>query len=424
MMPKSFLPLTAAFFLFSSLAATAQDPTLPARFMKAEEILTSHSLPVYYEESLDLGKDAPRVKYSIHRERGSIYIQFVPERDYQFIPYSAYHSVFRIPINQGEIDQVKVFTSPKNPKTFIRIKRQGQLSSIQWILEGYELERSVPLVHSLEELITVGWDQLPRLYPDALPWDLVFPEYRRSNAKVQAMAREIEQALIPIPEVEDGALDAWGQYVNIADGLPQKTANPGFNCSGMVKWVADGVLGALSGRTFTLEELKLRQLEERDDLSYTSMESLRDPFFGFDWVRNIAQGLFAAMERPPRVDDAEVTGFPWLSYVENRGYPIEGLASILYHEAVRQPGYWYLASISGEFGRAPVLIQHRHVTTLFPYFDKEGLFQLRVFDVNEERSLQSLIDRFQGHRVYLLRVPAMEGLSLPDLRPSTLSTLP
>jgi hypothetical protein len=84
MMSKFFSP-TLAFFLITHLAA-AQDPTLSARFLKAEEVLTTHSLPVYYEESLDLGRNAPRVKYSIHRERGSIYVQFVPERDYQFIP--------------------------------------------------------------------------------------------------------------------------------------------------------------------------------------------------------------------------------------------------------------------------------------------------------------------------------------------------
>jgi hypothetical protein len=341
-------------------------------------------------------------------------------------PYSAFHSVFRIPLAQGEIDQVKIFTSPKNPKTFIRIKRQGQMANIQWILEGYELERSVPLVHSLEELLTVGWDRLPRLYPDALPWDLVFPEYRRSNTMVQGMAREISEALVPISEVEDGALNARGDYVNIADGLPQKTANPGFNCSGMVKWVADGVLGSIAGRSFSLDELKVRWVEERTELSYAGMESLRDPFFGLDWVRNILLGLHKAMGIETRLgenafEEAEVVGFPWLSYIKDRGYPIEGLAAVLYEQAVRKPGYWYLASVSGEFGRSPVLIQHRHVTTLFPYFDQEGQFHLRIFDVNEERSLQSLLERFSGHRIYLLRVPATQGLSLPDLAPLDLT---
>jgi hypothetical protein len=98
------------------------------------------------------------------------------------------------------------------------------------------------------------------------------------------------------------------------------------------------------------------------------------------------------------------------------GYRVEDLIPVLYLQAVRQPGRFYLGSINGEFGSEPVLWQHYHIVVLFPYFDEAGTFRIAVLERNVESSVASLQRRYSGEYVHLVGIRPASDFILPEIR--------
>ena len=109
----------------------------------------------------------------------------------------------------------------------------------------------------------------------------------------------------------------------------------------------------------------------------------------------------------------DVREIPFLTYVEDVGYPVENLSFILYYLALNEPGYFYLASLNRPFGEEPALRQHFHVALLFPYFGEDGRFQEVILERTVESSMKSFIARYGRDYVHLVRVKAPADYSPP-----------
>jgi len=379
----------------------------------------------------DQGLGLPRVRFDIQRQGEYEYFVFVNELNYRFPLLQAGTYILRSQRFSGLLDQLKIFLHSGQEETFIRVHSQGRRSRLELLLQGEVVYRDIVLPFTLEQVFLMPFDDLRRYLGRRIDWDFVFPESRESDRRVVAFVQGLREALVPLPEVEDGAMDAQGRFVRIADETPQ-VGPQGFNCSGFAKWVLDGMVEPLLGRYLELGEVKNRQEFLRNSSLSRSWEYERDPFFGLDWTRTLALILDRARRSPnPRelVFDwsfysriapeewrrLDVDTVPFLAYTENRGYPMGSLEAVLYHLAVSNPGRLYLASVNGDFGTNPVMNQHRHVAIIAPWINDSGTLETAVFEVNGETSLPYLASRYSRDYVHLVSLPVVGNLNLPNL---------
>jgi hypothetical protein len=274
----------------------------------------------------------------------------------------------------------------------------------------------------LQEILNLAGNKFPRKYFDPDPAN--YRDSRKFVSLVRARIGEVQFA-------DDGAMDENGNYIFIETLKPQNPATAGLNCSGFAKWLVDGILRPVTGARLTIPSLKA-PFGNRGS-NFTELWEDRDPFFGLDWIRNLAAEANGVLRSAGyrSIDEFEVRSDTFSSVIinENRsfvlrnytgflneaGYSFEGIHPLLYTLAINEPGRFYLAAVNNERGPPttasnprgrPRLRQYFHVAALVPYFDEFGIFRVVVFESSEETSFNAFKTRYPGHCVNLVRIPA------------------
>jgi len=330
----------------------------------------------------------------------------------------------------GSFVQAKIFLQD-DENSFVRLfpTNDGR-SRLDVHLYGKQLGENVIIPVSFEELMLTPFARIAALTNHSVNWEILFPDsdaygYRKVKALVSSLAIYDDS----IVEIRDAAVDGAGLNVFIESGKPirigEKTADggilekgkTGMNCSGYVKWIADGLYSAWSGfpgsRYLSIESLRQpTSLVNRNPWSESRSASgrdardeldalLRDPRFGLDWNRNLARiveesrlGKTLRDDEIQALDTGELDGIPFWT---DLGYKLEDLPSALYQLAAVRPGSVFLAAVNSRFLPEPTdadpnpvpLHQYWHVTLLAPWFengeDKEqrGRFRVAVLDVGD-----------------------------------------
>ena len=298
------------------------------------------------------------------------------------------------------------------------------------VLYGGYIVRSMPIAVPFERLYTMQLSDILKLAGDKFPSRYFEPDpvYYRDNRKFVAQVREHIGGL---RFADDGAIDENGNFVFIETLQQQSSASAGLNCSGFTKWLIDGILRPVTGARLTIPPLKA-PFGERGSSFTINWEERRDPYFGLDWIRNLAAEANGTLRSVSyrSLDEFEVRTDTFSSVLvsENRtfathsypgflreaGYGIEGLHPLLYTLAVDDPFKFYLAAVNTEIGApttpdnlrgAPRLRQYFHVAALIPYFDEYGVFRIVVFESAAETSFTSFRGRYPGHYVNLVQIP-------------------
>jgi hypothetical protein len=298
------------------------------------------------------------------------------------------------------------------------------------VLYGGYAVQSLPLPVSFERLYTMPVNEVIVLAGTKFPRRYFEPEpvlYRDQRRFVT----QVRQRIGELSFVDDGAIDENGNYVFIESLQRQNSVSRGLNCSGFAKWLIDGILRPVTGARLSIPPLKSR-FGNRGS-SFTDLwEESRDPFFGLDWIRNLASeangvlrsDVYRSLEEFevradtfPAVLVNENRAFVIRSYpgfLENAGYGTEGLHPLLYTLAIDEPFKFYLAAVNTEMGVAitadnptggPRLRQYFHVAALVPYFDEYGIFRIVVFESAAETSFNAFRTRYPGHCVNLVQIP-------------------
>lgn len=348
------------------------------------------------------------VRISVERSDDYVYMVVVPELEGEFPVYSAGSYILRRHRSNGTISQLKVFLR-SDPRFFVRIRPDTLERSLMSVhLADTLLQSDIPVPMSVETIMSEPLSRLLRTTSALVDWQVFFPDISYGEYRpVRIMSERSRAALPTLPDAEDGAMDENGRLVFI-ESLVLQDQQPGFNCSGFAKWIVDGLYSGLYGSFLAIEPLKTKHADLRGHRWSQPREDDRDPYFGLDWTRNLATTVLSAERGGEAVhpEAADVRSVPYSTYVEDVGYPVSRLAQVMYLLAVREPGYFYLASVNREFGSEPRLNQHVHVVVLFPYFDAEGQFRVDVMERNVETSVESLVQRYENDNVHLVRVRA------------------
>ncbi len=361
--------------------------------------------------------DGSEVSFQVKLQNDAFYLCFINESDGKFPVFSKGSYIIKRNLSDGKFIQIKVFLK-NHTECYARIFPMDDRAVMEIILYGKIIYSDINLPFSFAEALTESFAEIIDSTSGIIDWPMIFPEtdFFLFEQKMK-LSDEIRQNLPLMYDVDDGALDADGTWVFIEDLSPQPEDQGGFNCSGFVKWVADGINYAETGGYLSVAELKSKQTDQRGNRWSLRHEDDRDPYFGLDWNRNIAVKI-AGIEHPEDSDykSADVKDLPWADYVEDVGFPIEELKLLMYYLAVTEPEYIYLASVNIPWGTAPVLRQHIHTAVLIPMLDKENGYSDIVFERNTESNSEILADSFKGAHVHLVRIRVDAGFRLPELR--------
>jgi len=353
----------------------------------------------------------------------------------------------------GSFVQAKIFLQD-DENSFVRLfPTDDGRSRLDVHLYGRQLGDDVIIPVSFENLVLTPFAGIAALTGHSVDWEMLFPDtdsygYRNVKSMITSLARYDDS----IVEVSDAAVNGAGLNVFIESGLPVlsgvktqdggslEKGKTGMNCSGYVKWIADGIYSAWSGnpgsRFLNIDELRQptsrvnrnpwsesRSASGRD--TRDELEAiLRDPRFGLDWNRNLARiieetrlGKSLSIDEVEVLDTGVLVGIP---FWKDLGYKLEDLPSALYQLASNRPGAVYLAAVNSRFlpestpgDPDPMpLHQYWHVSVLAPWFEngegqeERGRFRVAVLDVGDVSDSLLQVPGFADNPAYPANISA------------------
>jgi hypothetical protein len=240
------------------------------------------------------------------------------------------------------------------------------------------------------------------------------------NRDKRAFLRKIRGAIKTLEFGDDGAIDENGDYVYIAT-LEKQGGKHGLNCSGFAKWVIDALVSPISGGTLPIAPLK-EPYGSRGSNFTLPFERIRDPYFGLDWVRNLAAAAGTAFKSGDfaNLSEIEARNAPFSAiqiragretqirsypgHLDEAGFGFEGILPLLYTLAIDEPHSIFLGAINTVGGRPPMRT-YFHIAVLVPYFDEDSVFRVAVFESAAETSFNRFRVRYPDHYVNLCRLP-------------------
>jgi hypothetical protein len=332
--------------------------------------------------------------------------------------------------DSGAAVRIRIFLR-SDPYTYVQFRPLGddkcQMDVV--LYDAYAL-RSLPLPIPFERLYTIPVEEALGLAGNKFPRKYFEPD-PANYRDIRSLIAGVRKRLPELAFADDGAIDELGKYVYINTLEPQD-GSAGLNCSGFAKWVVDGILRPHTGERLPIGPLK-EPFGQRGSSFSEPWERIRDPYFGLDWTRQLASRAMAVLRSPvySGLEEIEVRGQSFAQvivrgqntsairaypeFLKDAGFGIEGLHPLLYTLAINEPGRIYLASVNTEMGPPatednprgrPRMRQHFHIAVLVPFFNEYGVFQIAVFESAEETSFARFKNRYPGHAVNLVRIPA------------------
>jgi hypothetical protein len=358
--------------------------------------------------------DGARVSFKIKEQNDSFYLLFINEKNGRYPIYSRGTYIIKRSLESGKFLQIKIFLNNEDD-CYARIYPNDDRAVLEIVLYGQRIYSDINLPFSFADALTGAFSDVIEATEGMVNWSLILPDpdELRYYDKVSLVA-DIRKMLPQMKDADDGAMDADGSWVYIETLEPQR--ENGFNCSGFVKWVADGIYWGSTGEYMNIEDLKQKNLNARGNRWSSPHEDDRDPYFGLDWTRNIAGTLQAAKRgEDSGYKDSDVRYAPWSDYVEDVGFSIENLKLVMYYLAVTNPSDIYLVSVNVPWGTKPILRQHVHTAVLFPVIDANVGFRDIIMERGSETDADDLAERYPGAHVHLVRVKMDSAYLLPEL---------
>lgn len=294
------------------------------------------------------------------------------------------------------------------------------------LVYGNYLVKHTPVGIPFERLYTASFQEIQNWTKKSVPWNKVTVVPGQYRGLLQT-AFTIRNFLSKMEFLKDACYDEKGRLCSVLteeeyflldeDKKPYSPQKPGvlmLSSSGFIKWIADGLIYPYTGKYTTISSLAETTVEY-DPLGKTgAMNRKYDIAFSLNWTRNLALALWNAQhsrqvsykESGVDVEYNHFTKVP--AYSKNTGYKVELLKSLLYVQAVIEPGYAYLGAIKEYSVTKPEEFVFNNAAVFFPYFDDKGRFDCIVFDSGKEMTLDAFISDYKNAFVNLSRIKTSE----------------
>ncbi len=319
----------------------------------------------------------------------------------------------------------------KNSEVFIQFTPQGKIALADLVIFGHYASRGVPTGMPFEKFYSASFEDVMTITETKIPWNyvLIDPQIYHSVKQMCAVIRENLPSITIIP---DAMYDEKKELVYISTGKKieniekdDKSEKKLFlSSAGFVKWIADGLVEPISGGILRREPLIKETVSVKDNGRQGILSQKYDLFFSLNWVRNLASAVVSVYSGKNYLfnqSGVDVTLNPFASsitekgvantvtFVENSGYTVAVLNSLLYVLAAIEPGTFYLGAIRGRDRTvSPEIMAFNECVAFFPYFLDDGAFACNVFMNGREMTLENFCYYYADDFVYLTRVKSSE----------------
>lgn len=319
----------------------------------------------------------------------------------------------------------------KNSEVFIQFTPQGKTALADLVIYGNYAARGVPTGMSFEKFYSASFDDVMNITETKLPWNYVLIDTDMYQSMKQ-MCAVIRERLPSITLVQDAMYDEKNELVHISTGKKFENIEKSdkseekllLSSAGFVKWIADGLVEPVSGGLLMREPLIKETVSVKDNGRQGVLSQKYDLFFAMNWVRNLASAVVSVYSGKTYLfnqSGVDVTVNPFASsitekgvantvtFVENSGYTVRVLNSLLYLLAATEPGTLYFGAIRGaDRTVSPEIMAFNECVAFFPYFQDDGAFACAVFMNGREMSLENFLYYYDEDFVYLTRVKSSE----------------
>ena len=321
----------------------------------------------------------------------------------------------------------------KNSEVFVQFTPNGKTALVDLVIFGNYASRGVMTGVPFSTFYDASFDRVMEITKRSIPWSYVMIDPTQYHSIMQ-MGEVIKEKLPFIKLTPDAMYDENDELIHISSGKKIETngsngidVNDGnlyLSSAGIIKWIADGLVEPIAGAKLNRKPLLEETVTIKDNGYQGILSQNYNLFFGLDWVRNIATAVisvYTGKNYKFNQSGVDVTVNPFASkitdkgvsnivtFVENTGYKVSVLKSLLYVLAATEPGTLYFGAIR-ETDRtvSPEIKVFNDCVVFLPYFTSDGVFNCYLYINGRALSLEDFCTIYKDEFVYLTRVKSSE----------------
>ncbi len=404
---KTCLFITIIFFKFLFNMSAADNITVKNNFVDSVNIrkqffLAEQNWDVYSDKVIKKIDRGSRFFIIIKKDHGNYEILiFAPESNdlTEKYSYGAFSYQFSA---ERELLKVKVYYHYKHNSYILFDKDNPNNADIY--LFGDEYKKNIHYYFNIDSLKYISFNSVISLLDKNNIRENLLIKDDNSEIKLKFIEKVIRPALA-FKYNDDGARDNFGQFVYIDSEKMQEKGKEGLNCSGFIKEIVDNYIRLKDNdfKWLKIEELKKKRVEERQNITYRYKEIEYDSFFGYDWVKNLADQInnyYGYNNLKAEEYDKDI----YLTYTKLRGYDVKDLYNVLFRDQQNDPSYFYILVFNKLRIQTPILLETSHTAVIVPYF-KSNHFYTRVFESTDETNFNNILKYRFDDKVLIIKVP-------------------
>lgn len=318
----------------------------------------------------------------------------------------------------------------RNSEVFIQFTPHGKTSLADLVIFENYAARGVPAGIPFSNFYTASFAEVMKVTKTKLPWKYVQTDNSDYHSILQ-MAAIIHENLPYIIIADDAMYDEDNKLVSITTGKELNIVGNNsqdnhlyLSSAGFLKWIADGLVEPVCGSQIKRSPLILETVNVKDTGYQGILSQKYNLFFGLDWIRNLASAVisvFSGKTYKFNQSGVDVTINPFaasisaagtvntVTFIENTGYNVAVLKSLLYVLAATEPEAFYFGAIR-ETDRtvSPEVKVFNNCVVFLPYFDEQGGFNCFVFMNGRQYSLEDFCTLYADDFVYLTRAKSKD----------------
>ena len=325
--------------------------------------------------------------------------------------------------------RIRYYFKP-NSEVYIQFSPHNRTAFADMVIFDNYVSRSIPCGVPFELFYKASFEDVLNVTKSILPWNYVITD-KSDYQSILQMSAIIKENLPSIMYAPDAMYDENDKVVRITNGKPfeavvaeNQKQNLYLSSAGFIKWIADGLIEPIAGSSLKRDPLIKETVEVKENGYQGVLSTKYNLFFALDWIRNLSRAVISVYTEKNYVynqADVDVCINPFsgsisekgivnnVSFVNDSGYKMEVLKSLLYLLAASEPDTFYFGAIRGtDRSVSPEIKAFNECVAFFPYFDSNGLFNCFVFMNGRAIKLEDFCLLYQDDFVYLTRVRSAE----------------
>lgn len=309
---------------------------------------------------------------------------------------------------------------------YVQFTPYGRTAVADLLIYGNYASKGASTGIPFDKLYEISFADVMKMTSISLPWKYVTVDGDKFGSVLQ-MAGMIQKNLGRVMFVQNAMYDEDGKLIQITNGKAFDTENQDpsklyLSSAGFVKWIADGLVEPIAGTKLKRAPLVKETVTVKENGYQGVLSQKYNLFFALDWIRNLAAAITSVNNGKVYMYNeagTDVTINPFaatisgagtvntVTFIEDTGYNVSVLKSLLYVLAATESGNFYFGAIrETDKTITPEIKVFNDCVAFFPYCSSNGSFGCFVYMNGKQISLDDFCMIYPDAYIYLTRARA------------------